>query len=248
MENYLTIPTPQGLMDAFVSAPGDVHQAPVMVVLQEAFGVNSYIKDICRRFSALGFFAVAPELYHRQGRHLQIPYNGRKLFQPLMAGLTNESILSDVRSVMEFLPSLPEVDHQRIYIVGFCLGGFASALCATEFTLKGAISFYGAGMVRPREGLNLTPFTEKLTQITCPSLFFFGGQDASIPPTDIIELRKFLEHQECIIKIFPQSDHGFFCHERKSYDPKASAEAWKIIKDWLRIEDRWTDRQNNLSV
>src|SRR5205085_2402788 len=141
--------TPSGSMPVFVAAPeGGRH--PVVIVIQEAFGVNHHIKDVCRRFAEQGYVALAPEIYHRKGHHITVSYSEREKIMPLLGTLTNDDLISDVRDVISFLPDLPNVDASKIFTVGFCVGGFASLLCATELSLTAAISFYGGGIVRPR--------------------------------------------------------------------------------------------------
>jgi carboxymethylenebutenolidase len=235
MDNYLNVGTPSGSMPVFVTAPeGGRH--PVVIVLQEAFGVNHHIKDVCHRFAEQGFVALAPEIYHRKGHHITVPYSEREKIMPLLGTLTNDDLISDVRDVISFLPDLPNVDSSKVFTVGFCVGGFASLLCATELPLTGAISFYGGGVVRPREGFQIHPFLDKLGEVKTPLLLFFGEEDASIPESDRFEIRRVLDenHVPHEMIVFGEADHGFFCDERKTYHAKSSREAWAKTLDWIK--------------
>jgi carboxymethylenebutenolidase len=237
MENYLTVEVKSGLMDLYVTAPASVEgKLPVVIVFQEAFGVNNHIKNICQRLSTQGFMAVAPELYHRQGRHVIIDYADRKAFLPLMGTLSNESLLEDVKDTLDFLGDLPVADISRIFTLGFCMGGFASLLSATQFPLCGCVSFYGAGVVHARDGIGLTPFLNNFKNISCPVLLFFGEEDASISRQEREEIEKCLKRwsKDYQIKVFEQSDHGFFCDERKSFNQRAAFEAWKLTLGWMK--------------
>lgn len=235
MENYLMVGTPSGTMPVFTAAPEE-KKCPVVIVIQEVFGVNHHIKEICRRFANEGYLAMAPEIFHRKGQHITAPYGEREAIMPLLGMLSNEDLISDISSVMGFLPELPNADSTRVFTAGFCVGGFASLLASTELELTGAVSFYGAGLVRPREGLRLTPFVEKLSEATCPILMFFGEKDASIPESDRFEIRRVLDenHVPHEMIVFGEADHGFFCDERKTYHAESAGISWKKTIDWMK--------------
>jgi carboxymethylenebutenolidase len=223
-------------MDIYVSKRETKEKLPVVIVLMEAFGVNSHIQSICDRLADEGFLAAAPDLFHRLGRRLEIPYGDRKLIMPYLGKMTNEGILQDVRETINFLENLPTADIREINTLGFCIGGFASVLCGSKLSIRKMVSFYGAGMVHPREGIALTPFLSSMGAIKSKCLFFFGGQDASIPQDDIHEIEKKLTASKVSydVTMFPKSDHGFFCDERKSYNPEDAAVAWKKTIDFLK--------------
>lgn len=245
MENYLTIPTSSGPMDIYVAASETQSKQPVIIVLQEAFGVNSHIKDICHRFSQEGYLAVAPELFHRRARHLQIDYIDRKAFLPLLGELSNDDLLEDIDATIGFLKDLPSADTSKVFTIGFCMGGFASLLAATKFNLSGAISYYGAGISRAREGIGLMPFTNRFSEIECPLLLFFGADDASINHEDRERVREALDKNsvQFEMEVFPGCDHGFFCNERKTFDQAFASQSWKKTLQWLEdIRNSAVDR------
>lgn len=234
-ENFLTIETTSGLMDVFVASPTSTSKAPVILVFQEAFGVNQHIRAVCERFAAAGFLAAAPELFHRSGRRIEIPYTERKEFMSLLSVMKNDHILQDAKDTLSFLKNIPNADLANISTVGFCVGGFASALCATHMDIKKMVSFYGAGIVNKREGIGLDPFVEEMNQIKGSCLFFYGGKDASIPYSDINQIEKKLTSSQIPfeVDIFENSDHGFFCDERKSFNQQDASIAWKKTLKFL---------------
>lgn len=231
MENYLTI----GTMSAFVATSTE-KKCPVVIVIQEIFGVNSHIKDVCRRFAREGYIAIAPEIFHRQGHHITAGYTEREAIMPLLRMISNDELVSDIRAVMNFLPELPNADTSKVFTVGYCVGGFAALLASTELPISGAVSFYGAGIVRPREGLKLFPFVEKLSETKCPLLLFFGEQDISITEGDRFELRRVLDenHVPHEMIVFGAADHGFFCDQRRTYHPESAKISWEKTLEWLR--------------
>lgn len=232
--NWLTCETKDGLMDIYVSGPSNA--APVVIVLQEAFGVNNHIRSICHRLSDEGFFAAAPDLFHREGRKIDVPYGERKSIMPLLGKMTNQQIIQDVRNTINFVSELPNADVKNVNTIGFCVGGFASTLAATKLDIKKMICFYGGGMVHPREGIGLQPIIKDMSSIKAKCLFFFGGQDASISHDDIGAIETKLSESKVSfeVDIFENADHGFFCDERKTYDQEASVVAWKKSLAFLR--------------
>ena len=235
-ENFLTIETQSGLMDVYIASPEAEDKVPVILVFQEAFGVNSHIRNICDRLAKAGFLAVAPELFHRAGRRIEIPYTERQKFMPLLGQLTNEEIVQDARDTVKFLKDITNADLNNISTIGFCVGGFASALCAARMEVKKMVSFYGAGMVKKREGIGLEPILDEMNKIQAPCLFFYGGKDVSIPYSEINLIEKKLTASEIPfeVDIFEHSDHGFFCDQRKSYNQEDASIAWKKTLKFLK--------------
>lgn len=236
MENYLKISTPSGPMNVFCSSSNEEIKTPVVIILQEAFGVNGHIKEICRRLSKEGYLTLAPELYHRSSHHLVIDYDQKEKIYPELEKLNNQHILDDLRSILHFLPELPHADSQQVFLLGFCIGGFAALLGACQLKLKGCISFYGAGIVRKREGIGVDPILKELQFSKCPLLLFYGEEDISIPFRDRFAIQAILDsaHIPHTMNVFTDADHGFFCHERKVYNEKAAEEAWVKTLEFLR--------------
>lgn len=235
-ERTVSIDTADGPMPAFEAAPDAAARAPALLVFQEAFGVNSHIKNVCRRFAEQGYVALAPELYHRNGPGRTFGYDD---FKKLLASgylISNEKILMDARAAHRFLVSNPAVDTARIFGVGFCMGGFASMLSACHLKLLKAVSFYGGGMTKPRPGIPLSPILEDFKTLACPALLIFGEKDSSIPMEDVGIIRDRLESlgKSFEIEVYPGAGHGFFCEERVSYDPPSAQAAWARTLAWFR--------------
>lgn len=234
--SFLTCETREGLMDIYVSAPDTSEKLPVVIILQEAFGVNHHIRSVCDRIAKEGFLVAAPDLFHRLARRVEVPYGDRSLIMPYISKLTNEEIVRDVRETINFLEDLPNSNTKSVATVGFCVGGFSSVLCATQLNIQKMVSFYGAGIVHPREGIALQPLLSNMHKIKSKCLFFFGGKDASISHDEIHEIEKKLTASKVAFEvgIFENSDHGFFCDERKTYNPQDSAVAWSKMLTFLK--------------
>jgi carboxymethylenebutenolidase len=236
-ELTVTSATAEGPMDlhGFLPDAADRRRVPAVIVLQEAFGVNAHVRRVCRRVAELGYAAFAPELFHRSGRGLTFGYDEFPKVRAILGQLTTERILEDLRAAHGQVSGMAQVDPGRVAAWGFCMGGWASALAACELPLAAAISFYGGGMVRPREGIGFTPIVDRLGRARCPLLLVYGAKDPSITPEDIGAVRAALSahgkpHE---VEIYPEGGHGFFCEDRAAYHEASAAAAWKRAVDWL---------------
>jgi carboxymethylenebutenolidase len=234
-ETTVTLETPDGSMDAFQVIP-EGKSLPGIVIAMEAFGVNSHIKEVCRRFAREGYAVIAPDFYHRTGKMLTYAYDDPKRREPFSA-LTNGGIENDVNAALKHLGGVKEVDAGRVGIVGFCVGGFMAFLAACRTEVATAVCFYGGGIVNPREGLKLEPLLTEAANIKVPVLCLFGEKDASIPMAEVDAIRNRLGMQprEHEVVVYPGAEHGFFCDERGSFKADAADDAWKRTVKWLEL-------------
>ncbi len=236
MERTITIQTSDGPMDAFVASPDDGRDGPALVVAQEAFGVNSHIKSICRRLAEAGYVALAPELFHRSGRSVDLPYDDLSMVMPFMAALTNDGLTVDLDAALDATRKLDGVDGRRVGVIGFCMGGFTAFLAACRADVKAAVAYYGGGIVRERPGIGLKPLLDEADKIAAPILLIFGGRDQSIPDADVAAIRSRLEslRKPFEIVVYPEAGHGFFCDARAAYHQPSAKQAWPATLDWLK--------------
>ena len=235
-ESWVTIPTRDGPMRAFLATPGTPERGPALVVLQEAYGVNGHIQDVCRRLAGEGHVALAPEMFHRAGDGVTFPYDDTSKAIAALGQLDNGTFESDVRAAMAALRDRPEVDPRRVGTIGFCMGGFASFLAACRADPKTAVCFYPGGLVNVRPIFKLAPLVGEIDRIAAPLLLFFGEADPGIPPADVERVRHELKGRDKVheIVVYPGATHGFFCEARASYHAEAADDAWSITLGWLR--------------
>jgi carboxymethylenebutenolidase len=234
-EEAITIDTPDGPMNAFLARPDGAGPNPALLVAQEAFGVNSHIKNVCRRLAEKGYVALAPELFHRDGPGIELPYDDFPRVMPYLARLTNAGLLVDLGAALKQLRSHAAVDASRVGVIGFCMGGFAALLAGRRLNVRTVVAFYGGGVVRERPGFGLTPFVDELSKMKAPVLAIFGGNDQSITPGDVASISQALEASGATheVVVYPEGGHGFACDERASYDATSAAAAWKKTSEWL---------------
>jgi carboxymethylenebutenolidase len=221
----LTIDTPDGPMTAFVCAPEGDAPKPGVLLLMEAFGLTSHIRDVARRIAGEGYVVVAPDLYHREPGQRTFAYEEVEEAMAVMYRLDLAGGLErDLRAALAYLKARPDVRAERIGVTGFCLGGGVTFFCAVALSdqIAAAAGFYG--MV-PNEWL------ERVDAIDVPLLLFFGGLDPFIPLGRVAQIQSRLAEagKDAQIELYREADHGFFCHERDSYEPGAAADAWQKL-------------------
>jgi carboxymethylenebutenolidase len=228
------VPTADGEMPAYRAMPATGGPFPTVLVIQEVFGVHEWIKDMCRRFAKVGYFAIAPELYARQGdpsTYTDIP----KLIAEIVVKVPTDQVMSDLDATVVYAKSTGKADTAKLGVTGFCWGGFATWMYAAhQPALKAAVPFYGA----PRKITDLTPQNpaDIADDVHCPVLAFYGGKDPSITPEDIQKRGDVCKAagRTCEIKVFPDAQHGFMADYRPSYNAEAAKEAWAMTLAWFK--------------
>jgi len=199
----------------------DPSGAPVggIVVIQEIFGVNHHIRNVCERFAAEGYAAVAPALFDRQVRDFQSGYSPEEIekARKFVANPDWDAMLRDTAAAIAELKSAGPVS-----IIGFCMGGTVAFLAAARLDgLTAAVGYYGGRIVA---------FADEKPR--CPTQLHFGDQDQSIPLTDVETIKQ--KRPDCDIHVYKDAGHGFHCDERGSYHEPSSRVAWERTLAWLK--------------
>ena len=177
-----------------------------LVVAQEIFGVNSHIKSVCDGFAADGYVAIAPALFDRYERGVDIGYTAADIAKgrELKGKTTIDAALRDVAAARDAVSS-----SGKVAVVGYCWGGYVAWMTASRLPgFACAIPYYGGGML---EASGEEP--------KCPLIAHFGERDANIPVAGVRELAA--AHPEAQVYIYA-ADHGFNCDQRGSYDAAAA--------------------------
>lgn len=217
-------------MGIYDAAPEETARGAV-IVLQEAFGVNDHIEDVCRRFAKEGYRAVAPHLFHRSGDPV-LDYSNIEKVMPHMQALTEAGLSADLSATLEYLTS-EGFDSNRIGVVGFCMGGTVAFLAAARHDLGAAVTFYGGGVTEGRFGM--PSLVEMAPELKTPWLGLFGDQDHGIPVEEVERLRSAAATAAVPTEIIRYSDaeHGFHCDARPSYHESSARDAWRHTLEWF---------------
>lgn len=215
-------------MAAFVARPKEIAGFAAIMVFQEAYGVNSYIRDVAERFAAFGYIAIAPELFHRTAPGFEGSYENFDGTRKHIQALTNEGLTADINAAYDWIKNNARTAQDRIASIGFCMGGRVSFLANTAVKLKAAVSFYGGG---------IPAILDMVNDSFAPQLMFWGGLDKHIGEDQISKVTGLLKekNKKYVSVVFSDADHGFFCDARSSYNPGASKQAWALTLEFLNL-------------
>jgi carboxymethylenebutenolidase len=207
---------------------------PIILVISEIWGVHEYIKDCTRRFAKAGYYAVAPELFVREGGVAQLP-NVQDVLKIVLAQ-KREQTLGDLKAAVDWAKTRPGVKADRVGVTGWCWGGSTVYQeAATNPDIKAAVAWYGPP-ARPYQGANgpVTGF-DLAKDIHIPLLGLYGEKDTGPSPDDA---KKFIEmvkqHDKDVdMMIYPGVGHGFHADYRPSYNKEAADDAWKRCTAWF---------------
>jgi carboxymethylenebutenolidase len=171
-----------------------------IVVIQEIFGVTRHIRAIADQYAAAGFLAIAPAMFDRVERGVEVPYSDVARGRGYMQSLNIEQVMLDVQAAIDRVSAAGKVG-----VVGYCWGGTVAYLSAARTKISAAVAYYGGGInhycaERPR----------------APVMFHFGEKDAHIPLNLVAEIKA--AYPEGTYHLYP-AEHGFNCSERASFEP-----------------------------
>jgi carboxymethylenebutenolidase len=204
---------------------------PGLVVVQEIFGVNDYIKEVCERLAGLGYVALAPDLYSRLERGVAIEETSLDELQRAlgyMQRLDWEKAVDDTIAALEHLHRLPEVTDRKAGVIGFCLGGGIAYFVAARSDPDVAVCYYGSA---------IPDALGEAGQISCPILFHFGLVDGYISDDKRERVRQAFGHQSGVeYHEHPGAGHAFDNPASMFNHAEAAARAWQQTTDFLHRE------------
>lgn len=229
------IPVKDGEIPAYAAMPDKGKGFPMVLVVQEIFGVHEHIKDICRRFAKLGYLAVAPELYARQGdvsKETDIP----KLIAGVVSKVPDAQVMSDLDATVAWAKKTGKGDTSKLGVTGFCWGGRIVWLySAHNPDLKAGVAWYGrlVGMsndLQPKYPLEL------VAELKAPVLGLYGGADMGIPNDTVEKMKEALKEAKkpSEIVLYPDTPHGFHADYRPTYRQDKAEDGWKRLLAWFK--------------
>ncbi len=222
-------------MEAYLAQPAESGNYPAVVVIQEIWGVNSHIQYVTDRLPSLGYVGLAPAMYHREGRMTIGLHEEMDSALARMGNCTDASIVADVRAAVDYLKAQPNVQSDRIGIVGFCFGGRVSYLAACNLSdLAASVVFYGGRILAPLGGDGPSPLAQTAS-IRAPLLGLFGEDDQNPSPEDVATIEAELKKNDKTYEFhsYPGCGHGFHCNARSSYRPESARDAWGKTMAWF---------------
>ena len=227
------VPVKDGQMPAYVAKPAGKKSLPVVLVVQEIFGVHEHIKDVARRFAKAGYMAIAPELYARQGDVSKLA--NMDDIRPIVAKVPDAQVMSDLDAAADWAAKNGG-DAKKLAITGFCWGGRIVWLYAAHNqNLKAGVAWYGGvegvtSELKPKNPIDL------VKDINAPVLGLYGGADGGIPNEGVDRMRAALKaaRKPSEIHTYPDKPHGFHADYRPSYNTDAAVDGWKRLLAWFK--------------
>ena len=229
-----SIPSQGDNMPAYHARPKSAEgPLPIVIVVQEIFGVHEHIRDLCRRLAQEGYLAVAPELYFRQGDpndYGDIP----TLFNNLVSKVPDAQVLADLDHVANWA-ARNGGDPHRLMVTGFCWGGRISWLYAAHNPqLKAAVAWYGKLVGEKTLNSPKQP-VDVAIDLNAPVLGLYGGEDTSIHVDTIETMRHALRaaNAKAEIVVYPEAGHAFNADYRASYHEESAKDGWQRMLAWF---------------
>jgi carboxymethylenebutenolidase len=227
------IPVKGGEMPAYQAMPDKGGPFPTVLVIHEAWGVHEHIRDICRRLAKAGYFAIAGELWARQGNAGAAKDIDET--RKIMTSVPTDQVMSDLDATVAYAKGTGKADTAKLAVTGFCWGGFATWMYAAHNPgLKAAVAWYGSDRAKsditPKNPLDIAG------EVKCPVLALYGGQDQSIPKETIDKREQACKAagKTCEVKIFADAPHGFNADYRPSYRADAAKDGWSQMLAWFK--------------
>ncbi len=231
----ISIAVADGKIPGYYAMPEKGKKLPVVLVIQEIFGVHEHIKDLCRRFAKLGYYAIAPEMFARQGDVSKMS-DINEILGKVVAKVPDAQVMSDLDATVAHAKASGAVDAGKLGLVGYCWGGRAVWLYAAyNPKVKAGVAYYGllSGMkseIKPNDPIDIA------TTIKVPVLGLYASKDAFIKQDVVVQMRDQLAKGDSgsEVLVFPGVDHGFNADYRPSYDKIAANYATKLTHEWLQ--------------
>ena len=230
------IPVNGGEIPAYRAMPAEGGPFPTVLVVSEIFGVHEHIKDVCRRFAKEGYFAVAPELFVRQGDPSKVA-DVSKIMSEVVSKVPDSQVMYDLDQTTAWAKSSGKADVGKLGIVGYCWGGRIVWLYAAHNAgLKAGVAYYGrvvgaASDLTPKHPIDIAK------DLKAPVLGLYGGADAGIPNDTVDKMRAALRANKKAgdIIVYPDTPHAFNADYRPSYNKASAEDAWQRTLSWFKV-------------
>ncbi len=235
----VTIPVGDFKMPAYRAAPANRTNAPVVLVISEIFGVHEYIADVARRWAKAGYFAIAPELFVRQGDASSYGEIA-KLIAEVISKVPDAQVMADLDATLAWARG-QGANAGNVGVTGFCWGGRITWLYAAHNpAVKAGVAWYGR-LVGAQTPLNPAHPVDVAGKLNGPVLGLYGGQDTGIPLDTVDKMKAALAAGNAAAKksefvVYPDAPHAFHADYRPSYRKEAAEDGWKRATAWFQAQ------------
>jgi carboxymethylenebutenolidase len=230
----IALPVAGGSLPTYYARPAGAGPFPIVLVIEEIFGVHEYIKDTCRRFAKAGYFAVAPELYARLADLSKMTDVGA-IVRDVIAKAPDATLMADLDAAATWAGA-NKGDGNKLAVTGFCRGGRNTWLYAAHSTkVKAAVAWYGPVMGTPSD-IQPKNAGDVAAELKAPLLGLYGGKDTGIKVEDVqaAAAKAKAAGKTVEIHVYPDAPHGFHADYRPSYRPDDAADGFKRALAWFK--------------
>jgi carboxymethylenebutenolidase len=200
-------------LSAYLAEPKSAPRGGI-VVIQEIFGVTRHIRAVADQYAAAGFLAVAPALFDRVERNVDVPYTDMAKGFGYMQALNNDQVMLDVQAGVARVRAAG-----KVAVVGYCWGGTMAYLAAARLNIDAAVAYYGGGINR-----------HTAEKPRAPMMFHFGEKDSHIPLSSVEQIKA--AYPQGVYHLYA-ADHGFNCTDRASFEPASAKLALERSLEFL---------------
>ncbi|WP_333256568.1 MULTISPECIES: dienelactone hydrolase family protein [unclassified Microcoleus] len=229
------IPVKDGSIPAYRAMPASGSNFPVILVIQEIFGVHAHLQDICRRLAKLGYLAIAPEMFARQGDVSKMT-DIQEIRSKVVSKVPDEQVMSDLDATVDWAQKSGKGNINKLGITGFCWGGRIVWLYSSHNPkVKAGVAWYGR-LVGDSTALTPKQPIDIAASLKVPVLGLYGGKDEGIPNDTVEKMQEVLKtgSSGSEIVLYPDAPHAFNADYRPSYREKEAEDAWKRMQDWFK--------------
>jgi len=231
----VSIPVAGREIPGYRAKPAGAVKPPIVLVVQEIFGVHEYIRDVCRRLAHEGYLAVAPDLYVRQGDVTRMS-DAQAIIRDVVAKVADAQVMGDLDATAAWAAT-DGGDASKLAITGFCWGGRIVWLySAHSAKLRAGVAWYGR-LAGDKSEMQPSYPLDVAAKLHAPVLGLYGAEDAGIPLESIERMRKEIAaaHGASRVDVFEGAPHGFHADYRPSYREAAAREGWTRMLAWFKL-------------
>ncbi len=224
--------TPIPVYEAYPAQSGEF---PVVLVISEVWGLHEYIRDVTRRFAKEGYYAVAPELFSREGGLAQVTDMDK--IRGVVFGAPLKRLMGDMTAAVDYARKQPAARPDRLGVTGFCWGGQMTLTFPAFYKeTKAAVAWYGPPARAQKDDPKPLSALELAAQIPCPILLLYGEADQGIPVADVDKMEAALKAAGRPVEkvVYPAAPHGFHADYRPTYRSEVAKDAWGKCLAWFQ--------------
>ena len=229
----IAIPVSDGTIPGYRAMPATGGRHALVLVVHEIFGVHEHIKDLCRRLAKAGYFAVAPELFARQGDMSK--FSSDQEILPVVGKVPDAQVMRDLDATVDWASKSDHADIKKFAIAGFCWGGRIVWLySAYSPKVKAGAAWYGPLVGQPTDLKPKNP-VDIAMDLKAPVLGLYGGKDQNIKLEHVEQMRAALKaaNKKSEVIVYPDAEHGFNADYRPSYNAADAKAAWDQMIAWF---------------